>query len=686
MKDIKSLYLTAKTSGNNDEIASYTEAVNELLENKPNDFLLNLEYIISSDIGLPKLDKFVEKYGLSIGSYDDIITCLESCIKKCNNKKIDSSKYEECKKKFESFKEKYKNCFMMFEYFKDNISDEYMNTYYEFNQNGIQNSKLIKGMVEKYGESAIPDILITADNIGEDSVTQALKFLESYNSIPTYYQWIVEATHDITIHGDDSLNYIKEMHDKSLEGIYDTLKSRNDIIMREAVIMGNDPVFEYSEDEVDALVNLISFKEYQLTCTESSEEALKLQNEIYSLYEEFDNLKDDLKDEIKEDTASSIIPMLPNANSGNSTELHEDMTWMNTRNKKTGDAPGYLQKNHNLGYGEDDDLNIPKEHEPTLDDFKRSSVTDNTNNEDIGDDDSDLDKDNEVGAKLTPDEQRAINNYYYYTYNNSLNKNANSFNKTNSDDHSVDNSVDNSHKSDDHSTEKHVNSHNGNTDDHHNDIVNHKESSNDPTALNILPTNNLYTEEVGDADNMKPESDHPIKDALMDIDQKRVKTQQEVKKKVQDIQNAGRAFMKPAKRTKEWVTNMINDWKDKDENEVKEKMADPRARKNIFTAIGWAIKTGSLAKAGLLLNPVFLFLTITKKVSNNKNEYRIRNEMIGELKTEIEIIDEKIEDARRNGDNKAKYQLMRLKNEINKKLVRVSGSISNKKWMNGDII
>ena len=78
-----------------------------------------------------------------------------------------------------------------------------------------------------------------------------------------------------------------------------------------------------------------------------------------------------------------------------------------------------------------------------------------------------------------------------------------------------------------------------------------------------------------------------------------------------------------------------------------------------------------------MLNPVFLFLSVTKGVGRHKKEFRIRNEMIGELKTELQVIDEKIKDADRAGDNKAKYQLMRLKNEINKKLLRVGG---DKQW------
>lgn len=189
----------------------------------------------------------------------------------------------------------------------------------------------------------------------------------------------------------------------------------------------------------------------------------------------------------------------------------------------------------------------------------------------------------------------------------------------------------------------------------------------------------VMTEEVGDADDMKPQSDHPVRDALIDIDRKTTKVQQGVKKGVQDIQNVGRAAMKPVNRAKQWISNMVSNWKDADETKVKERLADPHTRSNLYTALKKCIEIGALFKAGILLNPFFLFLTITRGIGKNKREYRIRNEMIGELKTELQVIDEKIKDADQKGDNKAKYQLMRFKNEINKKLLRVGGEKSWKK-------
>ena len=186
-------------------------------------------------------------------------------------------------------------------------------------------------------------------------------------------------------------------------------------------------------------------------------------------------------------------------------------------------------------------------------------------------------------------------------------------------------------------------------------------------------------EDVGDADDNRPKSDHPVKDFFMDIDRATVKNQQKTKRTIQNIQNAGRAAMKPINRTKDWIGNMIADWKDADENNVKEKMADPHARNNLFSAVRKAITGMALLRAGVLLNPMFIFLAVTKGIGKDKKEFRLRNEMIGEIKTEIEIVEKKIAEAEADHDMDKMAKLMRFKNEMNKKLLRVGGSPQWKK-------
>lgn len=361
-----------------------------------------------------------------------------------------------------------------------------------------------------------------------------------------------------------------------------------------------------------------------------------------------------------EDVASNVIQMLPNATG----EAVSTRAIFNTRDKKTGRPPKYLWDNHDMAkYGEDDDESPKKDpnKEITLDDYKRPSVeedkpkevTEPATDEPLFNDDK---KDDEVTAANSS----GTTNYYYYTYTNSMNRHSH-------DDHSV---------HDSNNTTKTVdNSIHSGTDEKEKEFKAAEESA--PWELNV----NTLTEASGDADDSKPKSDHPVKDALMDIDRSTAKVQQGAKRTVQNVQNVGRAAMKPINRTKQWVGNVISDWKDKSETEIKEEMADPKSRSKLFNAIKASIKIGALWQAGLLLNPVFIAIATISHFEKDKNKFRLRNEMIGELKAEMEIIDEKIRDADQNGDDKAKYQLMRFKNEINKKLIRVGGDYDGKqRW------
>lgn len=664
MEDIKTLYLAAKTSGNQKDVDSYAQCIRESMENNPINYVTNLEYIISSSIGAPTFKKFVENYGISVAWYDDIMTCLENCIEKCQKSEKDDSIYKEYVARMESFKQEYKHCFSMFESFRDDLSGKnYLPTYYGFNKGGIQNKKLICGMMDRFKEASIPDAIITANSLGESAVNTILQALNNTpSSDQNVYQWIVESCKDITSANGSLISSIRE---KSPQTIVESMKAKYDKVFCESVILGDDDVvIEYTEQEVEAVRDLISFKEHLVTCMESSDEIMSTQKEIYSLYEKFSALI-----EFDEVVADSVIPMLPGANTKHVNPVEESKWITNTGNKKTGETPDYIKRNHNVGYGETDSDNHggrpSDDAELSMDDYKRPSA--NVPNEDITsllepDTSKDTSFPDEVpkehadGKPLTNEEKQAINNYYYYTYTNSLNKNTNSLNRHSS-------------QSDDHSANKRIHSDNNN-----NPTMNESyymgTKSMLPWELNI----ELLNEDAGDADDMRPQSDHPVKDVLTDIDRGIVKKQQEVKKGVQNTVNAGKAFVKPVQRNIQWVGNMISQWKDADETKIKEKMADPKTRSGLFGAIRFAVKYGSLAKAGLLFNPIFLFLSVTKRAGKNKREFRLRNEMIGEIKTEIEIIEEKIKDADRLGDNKAKYQLMRFKNELSKKLIRVGGN------------
>ena len=857
MRDLKSLYLEAKKTGTEADINHYMEAVNDLLNNDPLGYISNLEYIISSSTGLQTLHEFVEKNGMPLVCINTLEACLEKCVEKCEESKKDPSAYKKVQEEVQRAKSKFDESFAMFGYYEDTLPENYLEGYYGKNDRGIPNRKLIAGMLEKFGEAAIPDALLTAKSISENAINQALKFVvEKYlppKNDRMLNQWCLEAVKNVGV--DTTCSLFDKVYENGISKILSGVIDRKNALYKESVIMGDDSLMmEYSEDEINAIQDMITIREYQMVSTPDPYRARLFQEEVYKLYEELDGLIPDneqvlteradakkvaakkiasnmkslatrikkaigpsiqgaihdnnsgkgifdpkrvaypgvtvtfgdrrgpyglgflknkvknnldeildfstewikgvviyiqlttdtatpirgataeqywkvfmkaiqaaLKDMIKdgeisltgnepdnyvsylttwripifmsktaviddvdldfdessqeflEMIADSVIPMLPGAGH----DIMEAQWQYNTMNKKTGGIPGYLKNNHDLGYGEEDP---PKPEESkddySLDDFKRPSAAAKAEPEPLVEP-----PEEEPDPEKTDKPSNGVNNYYYYTYNNSLNRNQGSFNRSRSDDHSVHTST-----RDDHSVGKRVNSddvnsHNVNPSDENDNETDPDENSVKKKYVESMKERHTsgegFNEAVGDADDGKPESDHPIKDVLTDIDRTLVGKQQKAKKAVQNVQNAGRVFMKPINRTTQWIGNTINKWKDADENNIKERMADPHARKNIFTAIGSAIKYGSLLKAGLLLNPVFLFLSVTKGVGRHKKEFRIRNEMIGELKTELEIIDEKIKDAGRNNNDKAKYQLMRLKNEINKKLLRVGG---DKQW------
>lgn len=184
----------------------------------------------------------------------------------------------------------------------------------------------------------------------------------------------------------------------------------------------------------------------------------------------------------------------------------------------------------------------------------------------------------------------------------------------------------------------------------------------------------VYQEEVGDADDNKPESDNPIRDTMMDIDQKVSEGIGSLKRGAGKVRQTARAVAKPFKRVLNFIDTQIEKWRDSNENDIKEQLADPHQSNSLIKAFKSAVKYGAIYKAGLLLNPIFIFLAAAKHLDSRNNKFRIRNEMIGELKTELQVLEEKIKDADANKDRKAKYQMMRLKNELTKKLIRVGGT------------
>lgn len=1053
MKDIKSLYFTAKDSGKKDDIASYVEEVNRLHDNDPTSYAANLEYIISTTHGASTLKSFIEKWGIPLHLVPEIHSTLESCNHKMELRGIKNlNVYPDVISYIESIMSKYPHCVMMTESFPMDKStrNDYIAAYYqtfETPDGTVRASTIPHLMINKFHESAIPDLMITANNIGGQAPKILLEYMdrEAIND-PVSYQHVYECCQDIN--QDGIADIISHYSENGLDNIVHGILEQKQGAYRESVLNGDEnPYIEYTEDEINAIKSLIAYKESKLTMA-SEDQVIGIYNEIMSLYPELDGLIDE------------------------SGEIITESIFGATANQKKGKIPGYLANNHDMGYGEDDsDSNDQSKRdtddlEKRLEEYRRKSAQRSSSIIDDDDDEDDPDvtvtsptarKVNDATPVQNADRPTSsppvssapspVNNYYYYSYMNSNNRNTNSYNRRSSYDRS---------------TGKHIRSHNNGSDDddmidEHADeltddqivdlfcesiiagyiesykvitesadqkfryaykaawnydnghaikvtysldhitvtnignlkpfrdevlsIVNDYASTitdgrkfsgirgaahvirkvfslnkniesrkkvitdvlnqyiqnigyfdfqakdceiveiydradrvtidgpinivgvyaaadfnkskslrlsdyamdrmqsrvnrphstfkvskikvgdiqttptfmtthwddhadrglidpngrlisdddadrdnssllqtareihgfdmgagsnvsltdalsdfitptmtiafgqgkdrmaeteltmakqainnltllstqlhssinmiSDPNDTNVISDmaskvdhniidaktaiqskdwervydlTSIYDDiadkfisfcndhvndypslydlaltisaqrqssvnkdgtmlEYTDAELSKPQSDHPIRDTLQDIDRGLGKVQQGAKKKVTDLQITARAVAKPFKRGASWIGKIIDDWKDKNENEIKEKMVDPRSRNKLMDAIKKAIIGGSLFKAGLLLNPVFLFLGIASNFQSKDKKYRIRNEIISELKIELEILDDKIKKADYDGDTKNKYKLMRFKNELEKKLLRVGGGKQFQKYI-----
>ena len=187
---------------------------------------------------------------------------------------------------------------------------------------------------------------------------------------------------------------------------------------------------------------------------------LNIVNRVYVKNKIYENA---LPGGVEEDVATSVIGMLPNATG----EAVGVKGVLNTRDKRTGTAPGYIANNHDMAkYGEEDgeEKKDDDNKEVTLDDYKRPSAEEDKKDEPVefdpnlvqdgGSEPSPFNDTKDDNSSNNSRSSSGVNNYYYYTYNNSLNRHSHSnIDKSVHDDHS-----DHSYH-DDHSSRKYVTDH-----------------------------------------------------------------------------------------------------------------------------------------------------------------------------------------------------------------------------------
>ena len=193
----------------------------------------------------------------------------------------------------------------------------------------------------------------------------------------------------------------------------------------------------------------------------------------------------------------------------------------------------------------------------------------------------------------------------------------------------------------------------------------------------------LDDEEVGDQpkSNKKPELQkqsltRKIQNKAIDYDVKMQKRAASAKQAGTELKNAAKAVLRiPGNIVKSLKTG-IEEWNTMNENKRKEKILQPGYRTKIFKSLKTAIVYGAIweYKKYMVIVAFICKQTILHpffKASSERNK-RLRNELTAELETEIAVTEEKINDASANGDQRQKYELIRIKKKLEAEKVRVS--------------
>lgn len=373
MKDIQSIknsYKQAKLSPTRANLTAYKEAVDNAFNTNPVGYVLQLEYIISSSIGVDTLIPFIEKYGLPVSLFEKTCAHLKDCKKKLEKENIDSTEYEKVESYIDNMMDKYGPCIAMNEYITndfESIQDKYYEAYYG-NINGNQGRMLIKGMYDTFGEASVMDSIITANEMGGNALNTAVTYFSKVNNDKRFCESLYCAINKFNV--DSTL--LESVYKNTNSYIANQVISRNKSILRESVITNNpDMCYEYSENEIEALSDLLSFKEYCMCCNEL------LDISINEYLESMGEIADEL-DGIDEDCAD-LVSMLPQSRMSYGNEKFLDFNghvWKNnSTDKKSGSAPGYLSANHDMvNYGEDEGKpqENNKDNGKSLDDYART--------------------------------------------------------------------------------------------------------------------------------------------------------------------------------------------------------------------------------------------------------------------------------------------------------------------------
>lgn len=161
-----------------------------------------------------------------------------------------------------------------------------------------------------------------------------------------------------------------------------------------------------------------------------------------------------------------------------------------------------------------------------------------------------------------------------------------------------------------------------------------------------------------------------VQNKAMDVHSKSRKAAANVRKVGTGVKNAATAVLKIPAGVLQGIKDLGQKFEELDDDRRKKLMLKPGYRKKLFKNLRVAATYGAAGYVHPLLIPVTWF---GRKLSKEKNKY-IRQEFARELEAEIKVCDAKIEDAASAGDQKQRYQLIRIRDKYAQERDRVAAN------------
>ena len=141
-----------------------------------------------------------------------------------------------------------------------------------------------------------------------------------------------------------------------------------------------------------------------------------------------------------------------------------------------------------------------------------------------------------------------------------------------------------------------------------------------------------------------------------------------LKKLGQDVGNAAKAVLKMPIAFVNGLKAEVHKLDTMDDERRKNYITAPGYRKSILKKLKLAILYGGAIECNLALVPVIMTYRHFSKIKDK----RMKNEAISDLEAEIKVCDAKIEDAQQSDDKQQRYQLIRIREKLNRELIRVT--------------